>query len=583
MVGLLSANGQFSAFYLTHPPLERTITSHSIVEGTFLMDTRILHIAITAMLATLAMFGCAENAKKPPSPPISGKITTFAEVVAFSPVPVQGYGIVAGLSGTGSEQCPPQIRNYLRQYIISQLPKDSSVSPDQMLDSPDTAIVRIGGLLPAAAAKGETFDLQITPVTGTKTSSLAGGRLYTADMVLAAGSKTVATAQGPIFLDMLGEPQPTTGYVIGGGRVSNAYDIALALYRPDFGAANTIRSRISEQFGDDAIAAASASVIKIKIPARYTRQKSRFAALLKELYLNEDLRQNASRTDQLIKDLADNEKGFAAEIALEAIGKPQEQKIIAALASSDPQTRFRAARCLLFLANDRGLGELRKTAIDSTSPYRIEAIEAIAVGAKRNDAVIILKQFLSDNDLKVRLAAYEQLRWLNDPAITTIRIADDFEVDHVFCPGPKLIYAYRSGSPRIVIFAAPLVANQNIFIESADGTVFLNSPAENKYVSIIRRYPHRNITIGPLKSGFEITDIVKTLSEPPTNNSKKHTHAGLGLPYADTIAILNTMCAKNAIDADFVAGPLPKFKTELPPNPPKNPPTNVMDSPPKGR
>jgi hypothetical protein len=402
-------------------------------------------------------------------------------------------------------------------------------------------------------------------------------------MVLAAGAKPVATAQGSIFLDMLGEQKPTTGYVIGGGRAIEAYDLALALYRPDFGTANSIRTRISEQFGDDTIAAATAGIVQIRIPAQYARQKSRFVALLKELYINENPQQIASRTEQLIKDLADNEKGFSAEIALEAVGKIQGQKIAAALASPDPQTRFRAARCLLFLANDQGLGELRKAAIDPASPYRIEAIEAIAIGAKRNDAVTILKQFLGDTDLTVRLAAYEQLRRLDDPAITTVRIANDFEIDHVFCSGAKLIYAYRSGSPRIVIFAAPLIANPNMFIESADGTVFLNSPADSNYVSIVRRYPQRNITIGPLKSSFEITDIIRTLCEPPSNNSKKHTRIGLGLPYADTIAILNTMCVKGTLGADFVAGPLPKFKADTPPVTPKNTPTNVMESPPKDR
>lgn len=547
------------------------------------MNTRIQHTALLAMLATLALLGCAENGKKPPQPPIHGKITAFAEVVAFSPVPVQGYGLVAGLSGTGSMQCPPQIRNYLRQYILSQLPKNSTVSPDQLLDSPDTAVVRISGLMPAAAATGEAFDVQIAPVGGTQTTSFAGGRLYTAELVLTAGAKTVATAQGPVFLDTLGEPKPTTGYVIGGGRVNNAYDMALALYRPDFGAANSIRTRISEQFGDDAIVSSSASVIQIKIPARYARQKPRFAALLKELYINEDPRQNAARTDQLIKELADNEKGFAAEIALEAIGKPQQQKIAAALASPDQHTRFRAARCLLFLANDQGLGELRKAAVDPASPYRLEAIEAIAIGAKRNDAAAILKPLLGDNDLAARLAAYEQLRRLDDPAITTIRIANDFDVDLVFCSGKKLLYAYRSGSPRIVVFAAPLIAKPNMFIESADGSVFLNSPADANYVSVIRRYPRRNITIGPIKSSFEITDIIKTLCEPPANDSKKYAHLGLGLPYADAIALLNTMCVKGTFDAEFAAGPLAKFKTEPPPAAPKNVPSNVMESSPKGR
>ncbi|MDO8302100.1 MAG: flagellar basal body P-ring protein FlgI [Sedimentisphaerales bacterium] len=547
------------------------------------MKQQLSYIATLMLLLAAMLIGCNPQEQKTPPPPISGKITLFAEVAAFTPVPVQGYGLVAGLEGTGSTQCPPQIRSYLRQYILAQLPGNCPLTPDQLIDSPDTAVVRINGVMPAAATKGEKFDLQITPVPGTKTTSLAGGRLYTANLMFSAGSKIIGTAQGSVFLDTLGEPQPTTGYVLGGGSANDTYDLALALYKPDFQTANSIRNRISEQFGGSTVTAASAGVIQIKIPPRYAQQKSRFVALLKELYLNENPQQEALRTEQLIKDLGDNTKGAIAEISLEAIGRTQEAKITAALASSDPQTRFRAARCLLFIANDQGLGELRNASIDPASPYRLEAIETIAIGAKRNDAVTILKQFLVNSDIAVRLAAYEQLRRLDDSAIKTIRVADDFEIDQVFCSGTKLIYAYRSGSPRIVIFGAPLIANPNIFIESADGTVFLNSPAENKYVSVVRRYPQRNITIGPIKSSFEITDIIRTLAELPANETKKHAHRGLGLSYAGTIAILNTMCVKGAIRADFVAGPLAKFKTAPSPNPPKNPPTNVMESPPKDR
>jgi hypothetical protein len=430
--------------------------------------------------------------------------------------------------------------------------------------------------MPAAAAKGEHFDLRITPVSVTQTTSLAGGSLYTANLQFGASARSVATAQGPVFIDMLSaSTNPVSGYILDGGTVSNTYDLTLALYKPDFRTAGIIRDRINERFGDNTVILASAGVIRIGIPQNYTSQKSRFIALLKELYLNENPKQEASRVEQLIRDLGSSEKGFNAEIALEAIGKTQENKIAAALNSHDIQTAFRAARCLLYLGSDSGLGILRQTALDRQSPYQIEAIEAIALGAKRNDAITILRQFLADDNFKVRIAAYEQLRKLGAPNIATIRVAGDFDIDQVLCSGTKMVYAYRSGSPRIVLFGSPLIAESDIFIESADGSVIVNSPQGHKYVSIIRRFPKRNIMLGPRKSSFDVVDIIRTLSEQPVNDSKKPAYLGLGLPYADAIAILNTMCSKGAVIADFVAGPMPKINIE--------PQTNVMKSPPKDR
>ena len=523
------------------------------------MKIKLINTALI-VLSAIVLYGCSTSEKKADSEQVTGKTSSFAEVTSLSSVPVQGYGLVAGLAGTGSGQCPQQIRNYLKRYILTKLPKDSTVTADELLDSPNTAAVKIKGVLPANALKGDKFDLVVTPVAGTQTTSLAGGRLYTSNLTFISGRKSIATGQGPVFVDMVGVPDLTRGYVLGGGTVSESYDVALALFKPDFRTANLIRNRISERFGDDTVNRSSASIIHIRIPPKYARQKARFLAVLKELYFNEPAEQESARATQAIADLGSHDKGFAAELSLEAIGRSQENKIAQAMTAQTPEAKFRAARCLLFMGNDQGLGILRQTSIDPNSPYRLEAIEAIATGARRNDAVAILKQFLSQSDFKVRLFTYEQLRVLDEPSISTVGVAQDFEIDQVFTPGPKAIYVYRSGKPRIVLFSAPLIANPDIFIESVDGTVILNSPKGSSSIDVVRKHPTRGSVLGPIKASFDVLDIIGTLSSPPTGDPAKTVRLGLGLPYADTIAILKNMCQKGAINAEFVAGPLPEFK-----------------------
>ena len=53
---------------------------------------------------------------------LGATIGSLVEVVYPESIPVEGYGVVGGLNGTGSAACPPQIRTYLTQYILKKLP-----------------------------------------------------------------------------------------------------------------------------------------------------------------------------------------------------------------------------------------------------------------------------------------------------------------------------------------------------------------------------------------------------------------------------------------------------------------------------
>ena len=90
-------------------------------------------------------------------------VASVAVVASPEPVKVEGYGLVAGLPGTGSGICPVELRVYLRQYILAQLPS-GSLDIDEFIDSRNTAVVRLEGTIPAIATKGERFDVQVRPV-----------------------------------------------------------------------------------------------------------------------------------------------------------------------------------------------------------------------------------------------------------------------------------------------------------------------------------------------------------------------------------------------------------------------------------
>ena len=166
-------------------------------------------------LFLLLMIGCGPVQ---PQTPVSGPnpedtIGSVSEIFYFEAIPLRGSGIVAGLNGNGSSECPPRIRRELEKYIWKQISVDGGISPQQFIASKDTAVVEVFGVIPSLVSGKDTFDVAVRPLTGNQTKSLQGGHLYTTELKelsrltsidqFTAFSKTFATVEGPIFANPL--------------------------------------------------------------------------------------------------------------------------------------------------------------------------------------------------------------------------------------------------------------------------------------------------------------------------------------------------------------------------------------------
>lgn len=518
--------------------------------------------------------GCGEPAVTTKEPSehatvidLGATIGSLAEVFSFGSIPVEGYGLVGGLNGTGSSECPTPIREYLKQYILKQLSEDK-VDVDELISSHDTAVVAVQGIMPTAVPKNQYFDVRVIALPNTQTTSIEGGWLYSTELKTIGGfgvsTKALASAKGPVFMDTLSSEgtNKKIGYVLAGGRVLDDYEINMGLYQPDYKTASLICSKLNGRFGSGTARAVSPSQIELKVPAAYKKQKQRFASIIKAIYLMETPEATKERISTFVRKLATSEDKYASEIALEAIGNKSLNKLAALLNSSQEQVRLAAARCMLNLGSDRGLNMLREIASDKDSAYRLEAFKAISTSASRNDAIAISRKLLRDSDFNIRFAAYENLRRLDDITITQKFIASSFYLEQIVQTEHKEIYVSRSGQPRIVLFGAPIYCHNNIFIQSAAGNITINAPEGQKYVSIIRKHPKRPNVMVQLKSSFELGDIIQTLCEEPVKQ-KQEEHRGLNVSYAEAIAILKQMCDKGAVDAEFRAGPLPKIDLNI--------------------
>lgn len=530
-------------------------------------------LLILCLVFSCCMSGCMQEPQQQPQtvdrPPVvidpSSTIGSISQIFGTGSIRVRGIGLVAGLHGTGSSECPPRIRPELEKYIWKKIPQtENPINPSALIESQNTAVVEIFGIIPSLSSPLEGFDVVVRPLSSTQTTSLDGGYLYTTELKelsrlsnidqFTQYTKVVAEADGPIYADKLRSENSTNWYVLGGGRPLEKSTVKLILNQPDFVTANAIRNRINERFGPKTAIPNSSEQITLSFPPRYYEQKPRFLMMVQSLILAENPAIRKAYLQSMIDQFSAGPQENV-ELALESLGKPALDSLAPLLEHPDASVRFYAARCMLNIGDDRPIQTLRNIIIDRTSPFRIPAIQVLGHSAKRSTARPILLNILSDSDIEVRLAAYEMLIRLESPEILRKYVADKgFVVDSILCGGPKVIYAYQQQTPRIVIFGSPIHCQDSLFIQSDDQSVTINATAGDDFIAVSRQHPARPRVLGPLSSGRQVSSLIQTLGELPESETGR-TRPGLAVPYAEILPILKKMCMKNAIPAQFIAGP----------------------------
>ncbi|UCF17697.1 MAG: flagellar basal body P-ring protein FlgI, partial [Phycisphaerales bacterium] len=398
---------------------------------------------VTTLLAACLTCGCGQQrtgerqGDSAALKELGPTIESLARFIVPGPVRVEGYGLVSGLRGTGSAECPPRIRAYLSRYIRRQLPAGARLDVDKYINRRDTAVVYVEGIIPPLLPKGEYIDVLVTALPGTQTTSLEDGWLFETELKLAGSfgvTMTVpADAKGPIFTDKLNSraADARIGHILAGGKILENRRIMLVMTNPDLEMTNRIRNRINGRFGRDTARAITAGQIELSVPARYSRRPQMFIGMVRATYLAQEPQLDQQRIAAHVRRLVESPDKIASEVALEAIGNQCLDELGALLKSPDERVRFHAARCTLNLGGDPGLLTLREIALNKNSAFRLDALLSITVGAARNDAAAVSRLLLRDENFLIRLAAYEQLRELDDASVSQEQVAGNFYIERI--------------------------------------------------------------------------------------------------------------------------------------------------------
>jgi len=215
------------------------------------------YIRIFTAMAGLACLGVAAAVSPSVAPgPVAVKIRDLAHVQGVRDNALVGYGIVAGLAGTGdsnrSNATLQSISNALARFGVR-------VTPDQ-ISARNVAAVIITATLPPFASAGDKLDVNVASLGDAR--SLTGGTLMLAPLN-GPDDKVYALAQGPLsvggfrfdsFGNLLEKNHPTVGQIPGGATietdvttaiVSKAGSVYIVLDSPSYVTADRIAQALS--------------------------------------------------------------------------------------------------------------------------------------------------------------------------------------------------------------------------------------------------------------------------------------------------------------------------------------------------
>ncbi len=530
-------------------------------------------------------------------------IGAYTYYQGLTPMRVRGYGLVVGLGKNGSRDCPRNVYERLIRSLYKQRGFSStelgvkSITPEQLINDVDTAVVIVQGEIPPASVKGTRFDVAVQVLPGTQTKSLRGGRLHHMELLVfrpvsptvSLTGQVLARASGPVFLNPFSGEEAATrstrleGVVGGGGKVSQDRRIRLVLLEPSYQRARQIQDRINayfpsrERVGD----AISPSFVRLRVPLEFADDTAHFLALVRGLFLSHDPQFEATRSRMLEEELV-HPKAAHARIAqaFEALGRAALPALDRLYSHRKDAVSFHAAVAGLRLGDHIAGDAIGIHAQNTAGEYRFQAIHALAEAKGLASAAITLRKLLNDDDPRIQIAAYEALVERGDSTIKSVRIAwDNFILDRVptqvaspsaraspsagvspsaGASAPRggrghgnFVYVKRSGSRRIALFGSNIRCTPPVFYRAPDGSLMINATPGDETLTTLRMAVPTGAMSPPIPAPLDVPGLIKLLGSQAELGLDDEV-LGLGLDYSAVVRAIYHLCKDRSINANFI-------------------------------
>jgi hypothetical protein len=507
----------------------------------------------------------------------------------YRPVRIRGYGLVVGLDGTGARDVPADVRAHMLQFMARQgigveRTGYGDISPEEMLDSQDTAIVIVEGVVPPGAVgrrrtppsasgrlpeilPGSTFDVVVFADPRTGTTSLEGGRLYTADlfpgplMTGARQARRLGQAGGPIFLNPFIEGEGTaagdvntlSGRVINGGQILEDMPLKLRLINPSHTRVRVIQDAINRRFplerGQVAPTARGVSdgVIALTVPPSMRDDPDTFIQIVRHVSLRQvDADRIANTTRRALqRDPSDAPSAYWRWVAIGPQALPMVRKMYD---YPEALPRLAALRAGAALEDPIAAESLRTMAVHGTLAERLEAAHLLAQLPSDPRTEQTLRGLLDDRDVEVRLRAYEALEELGSSYVRRDHVPGKFELHQVPSAWPA-IYVTQARFPRLVLLGDAIEINRPLTLGLWGNSLMMRGVEGQEEIEVFHRAdPSHPAIIN--RTAPNLRDLILLLSHKPT---VEQPDPGLDLTYSEVVGVLHALWKRQYVNADFKA------------------------------
>lgn len=555
--------------------------------------------AAVAMLWTAG--GCATQEDEPPEQDpgptytgpvyLRGTVGSLARVRGFQPLPVAGYGLVVNLRGTGSSEVPAGLRQYMLNHLrrIGVGQSDSplpNTAPERVLNSENTAVVLVQGLIPPGASRGVSFDLLVT-AADTQTTSLVGGSLWPVDLSIGGRNPSIDTrrlakGEGPIYLNPLADTESTDqregeasntdrgsgptvnegfarqAVVLAGGRTLENRDLELILNQASYRRSRLIERRINERYPaapsdkrPTAVAKSDAR-IQLNIPARWQNKPGELLRLIEHLYLDRSAGFIPYQARTLANVLRERpEEVERVTLAWRSLGPNAVPELRDLYQHEDLTRRLAALRAGAFLEDERAGIVLSEMADHHDPSVRARVARALLHLPRSLRAASTLAELLDDESIDVRLAAYDAMAAINDPLIDRVAVGNQrlkFVLDRVPSERP-LIYVTHERRPRLAVFNRGIVFDKPVLVRLWDNRLMLRVEKPGAPLTVFYQKPGR-VEGETHQLRPDLATLIFFLAHEPTDRLPQ---PGLDLSYSEVVDVVHELSRRGVIDAPFEA------------------------------
>ncbi|HEY8665061.1 MAG TPA: flagellar basal body P-ring protein FlgI, partial [Tepidisphaeraceae bacterium] len=578
-------------------------------------NSTVLKIVAASALGVALLCGCQKKQPPPKAQKnydtrpakavpayLKGSILEAVDLENTDPFPISGYSLVTRLWGTGDSKAPAAVRDYVIKEMVKhglggfRVQGYEQLQPEAMLRDPSVAIVRVDGNVPAGARSGDRFDVLVSALANNDTSSLIHGALFATDLkVMGADVRDPAgvvnvfgkvdaaqifvnpayTAAGTADQSAAAKASLRIGTVLNGGRTVQDRPLILRLRAPQYSMARAIERRVDMRFqgmadmskpnGERSCAfARDEGIVYIYPPHGFNGDWEHFAGVATHLYMNEGADFVAAKAKELA-DAAAQPKAPLSDISYcwEALGVRALPFIQPLMASASPDVAYAAARAAAYLGELSAQDRLAEMALTPKHPFQLNAVQTLGNLPESPSIVQKLHKILDSDQTLARIEAYQVLaRQGGDEqagqagqggnGIDSHQIGGKFMLDIVPTAGAPMIYASRTGMPRIAVFGRETCVQNPVTFFAMGKEFSMSSPPEGgNLLALFHRppaLPNAKLMRPPVKQ-FSRPSLPEVIARLGGEGASTETH--FDFSYSDIIGMLQAMSDSQILLAPY--------------------------------